>query len=367
MPVGLPNVAMKVQPPVGASRSCGRCGGWTANDETATIRNSAQATIAATENARDRACVSPRQARSDSVRSGRWPPNAVRPSSSLTPASNPASAAKPAAKNSPTAACGSPRRAHHASATATAGPTAANPTTIGPARPRTVGGSPPPDFSIVSGGSRAARQAAAAAATSDTAAAPIAAGTSVRSEESANACVPLANTALDPAATPVFHAWASQSSSNRAQSGPTSEPTTTPPTAASPATSTSSRATRAAGQPMAARMPMSRRRAATSSEKSSHSSRSPEATTKLESARNRPPNGVDPRAAASAWARNGTTFIPMPSAGIVSASAARVAAAAGSDCSGMCHAVVAPNRLPASRRARASETNAFGVAPCAFQ
>ena len=112
---------------------------------------------------------------------------------------------------------------------------------------------------------------------------------------------------------------------------------------------------------------MSRRRAATSSEKSSHSSRSPEATTKLESARNRPPNGVDPRAAASAWARSGTTFIPMPSAGIASARAARVASATCTGCSGMCHAVVAPNRLPASLRATSSETKAFGVAPCAFQ
>ena len=112
---------------------------------------------------------------------------------------------------------------------------------------------------------------------------------------------------------------------------------------------------------------MSRRRAATSSEKSSHSSRRPEATTKLESARNRPPNGVDPRAAASACARSGTAFIPTRKASIASARAARVASAASTGCLGACHAVVTPNRLPASRRATASETKAFGVAPWAFQ
>ena len=128
----------------------------------------------------------------------------------------------------------------------------------------------------------------------------------------------------------------------------------------------SSPAIRAGGQPTAARMPTSRRRAATSSLKSSHSSSKPDATTKLESARNRLPNGVEPRAAARACIRNGTTRSPIGSGRIAAASDWRISSVpvAGR---GRCHAVDRPNRLPASRRAVSSDTNAFGVVPCSFQ
>jgi hypothetical protein len=91
---------------------------------------------------------------------------------------------------------------------------------------------------------------------------------------------------------------------------------------------------------------------------------------KLDSARNSPPNGVDPRAAARAADRSDTTRRPTASG--ATAAASRGASVAASSCAaagsaGTNHAVEPPNRLPASRRAVASDTNAFGAAPCVFQ
>ena len=52
---------------------------------------------------------------------------------------------------------------------------------------------------------------------------------------------------------------------------------------------------------------------------------------------------------------------------MAAASAAAVSSGDVSDAAGTCQAVVTPKRLPASRRAVASDTNAFGAAPYSFQ
>jgi hypothetical protein len=114
-------------------------------------------------------------------------------------------------------------------------------------------------------------------------------------------------------------------------------------------------------------MPRLRAREATSSLKSSHSSSSPEATTKLESARNSPPNGVEPRAAATASARSGSTRRPTASGARAAARRSRSGSRSSAAVAGRCQAVVAPKRPAAIRRAVSSETKAFGVVPCAFQ
>ena len=113
-------------------------------------------------------------------------------------------------------------------------------------------------------------------------------------------------------------------------------------------------------------MPTSRARAATSRSKSSHSSNSPAPTTKLDSARNRPPKGVEPRAAALAAARRGTTRRPSGSGASREANSSRTPAGSMLP-GGRCQAVVRPKRLPAMRRAVSSDTNAFGVVPWSFQ
>ena len=176
---------------------------------------------------------------------------------------------------------------------------------------------------------------------------------------------PSPNAELDPAATEAFHDDESAPRRSRAHAGPTAVPTMPPRAAARAPTSTSSRPIRGAGQPIAARTPISRRRAATRRAKRSHSRSSPATTTKLERARNRPPKGVDPRAAASASARDASTRRPTRSGTMAAARAAAISAR-GSD-AGTNQAVVVPNRLPARRSPQASDTNAFGVAPWAFQ
>jgi hypothetical protein len=130
---------------------------------------------------------------------------------------------------------------------------------------------------------------------------------------------------------------------------------------------TSRAAIRDAGQPTAERTPRSRRRDATSREKRSHSRSRPATTTKLDRARNRLPNGVDPLAAASASARDASTRRPTRSGTIAAASRAATSARTSGASAGRNQAVVEPKRLPARRSPQTSDTNAFGVVPWAFQ
>ena len=275
-------------------------------------------------------------------------------------ARSPASAAAPAAKNRPTAAPGVAPRPRAAVAAAAAIPTTAVVAASRWERRLAVG--PRPRRSA-SGGRRPALRAAQPRATSaiaKVARPPLTSGTRGGGVAS--------KARVAPGSTPAVHARPSRASRAAAQAGPRSVPTVAPIAAAIPPTVSKIAVTRRGGNPTAARMPRSRPRAATSRPNSSHASIRPAITTKLESARNRPPKGVEPREAARASSRRATTRRPASAGGIAAASVDAIAAtAAGSAGFGRSQAVVSPNRPAARRRAVASDTNALGVGPWAFQ
>ena len=314
--------------------------------------------MAAIENAREGRWASPRQARPTSDLSPARAPG-PRVSRRRTSDSKPTSARTPERKNIPTAAWPSSRPASAATASAPASESTATTSARRPARGRSAAASPPPRNSV-SGFCLPARRAADTIAAIESRKPATAPG-----QRLVQRITPSPKAELDPAATEAFHDDESAPRRSRAHAGPTAVPTMPPTAAARAPTSTSNRVIRAAGQPIAARTPMSRRRAATRREKRSHSSSSPAATTKLERARNSPPNGVDPLAAARASRREASTRRPSLSGTIRPASSA--ATSARRLVGGTNQAVVAPNRLPASRSPQPSDTNAFGVAPWAFQ
>ena len=352
---GVPNDATAVKPPVGDRRSAGSGGGPSVKAESATTRNSATATIAITLAARDLCPHSDRQAS--------WPSDATGVARAATSAARAAatsvtSAAAPDRKNIATACSGPAPRPSQPSTSAAAAAAIATHRQAGPARP---GASAVPRRRA-SGRARAARAAAQARAEIDTT------RLATRAPSSGRAALAMSpNAWCDPAATAVVHARARASSITRAQSGPRHAPATDPTTAAASPTRASSVASRRGGQPIAASTPISRRRAVTSSRNNSHSSTRPAITTNDESARNSGPNGVEPRAAARASAASGMILMPTSAGSSRAASAPRSEPRSVTRSRGTCQAVVAPKRLPASVRAVASDTNAFGVVPYVFQ
>ena len=276
-----------------------------------------------------------------------------------TSASSPASAAKPAAKNRPTATSAGACPAAAAAATAIASITAPTSDVVRPP-PRFPATGPPPRSSA-SGGCRPARTAATAIAVKASASVAAAPATGANMETGCGA-----KTAADPVATSRSQARPSSPTSSRVQSGPSAAPAAAPARAEAPPTKSRTAASRRGGKPTAARAPSVRDCAATKRPKSSQTSSKPATTTNDESARNRPPKGVDPFAAASASARIAITLMPARS-GSMPAAICDARSVAATPAPAMCQAVVMPKRLPAIRRAAASDTNAFGVARYSFQ
>ena len=304
--VGSPNVAMNVQPPVGDRLSSDPEGIVRAKAETATMRNSAMATIVTIENARDGLWTRPLHASCESVRSGSF---FTRPQASCvrTNASSPKSAALPERKNSPTAYCASTRRVNHAAIIATpiartATPWVARRTPVD----REGDGSPATFFRSSKGGNCAARWAPQPIAIIDTTTLANAPG-----QRAAKEGAPPPNAWFDPATTPLLQTVAKDATKTEDQSSPKTIPIRVPITAALPLTMTSTCVSRLADQPTAASTPISCRRDATNRLNKSHSSSNPAATIKTDSARKRPPNGVEPRAASRATVRSARAVMPI--------------------------------------------------------